>query len=90
MKSTSSPAVTVDVSYADYKAFYPYWYPGYTGLLRRLVQAKELLDDQASYKLTIIKIIFVLRILSLIVTLQSQFIIIMFALALIDTSVVFN
>ena len=45
MKSTSN-TVTVDVSYDDYIAFDPYWYPGYTGLLRRMVQAKELLDDQ--------------------------------------------
>ena len=43
----SSP-VAVMVSYASYKTFDPYWFPGYAGRLARLQQAKELLDDQVS------------------------------------------
>ena len=41
-----SSQVVVTVSYASYKTFNPYWFPGYAGRLARLQQAKEILDGE--------------------------------------------
>ena len=43
--------VKVGVSYASYKDFDPYWFPGFPGRLARLQQVKETLDDQVDWSI---------------------------------------
>ncbi|KAL5486960.1 hypothetical protein EMCRGX_G019505 [Ephydatia muelleri] len=39
-------AVNITVSYKSFEAFDPYWFTGYSGKLKRFIDAKDTLDDQ--------------------------------------------